>query len=108
MRQPIPPLLSIAKQAGFTQQSFEQCLADQKLLDGIDQVRQRATEKFGVNSTPTFFINGKIAARRHIDRRHREADRALSQELRTGELAGARLVGSAPAGAALDAGSVSS
>jgi protein-disulfide isomerase len=57
---PIPPLLAIAKQAGFTEQSFETCLANQKVLDGIESVRQRGAEKFGVNSTPTFFINGKI------------------------------------------------
>ena len=57
---PIPPLLKIAKQNGFTEQSFEQCLSNQKLLDGLDEVRQRGQSKFGVNSTPTFFINGKI------------------------------------------------
>jgi protein-disulfide isomerase len=57
---PIPPLLKIAKDNGFTEQSFEQCLSNQKLLDGLDEVRQRAQSKFGVNSTPTFFVNGKI------------------------------------------------
>ena len=57
---PIPPLLKIAKDNGFTEQSFEQCLSNQKLLDGLDEVRQRAQTKFGVNSTPTFFLNGKI------------------------------------------------
>jgi len=57
---PVPALMDIAKQAGFTQETFEQCLADQKTLDAIEAVRQRAAEKFGVNSTPTFFINGKI------------------------------------------------
>ena len=36
-----------------------QCLANQKVLDGIQDVRDRAAEKLGVNSTPTFFINGK-------------------------------------------------
>lgn len=56
---PLPPLLAIAKQTGFTQQTFEQCLASDKLLKDIEQVRARATNKFGVNSTPTFFINGK-------------------------------------------------
>jgi len=57
---PIPPLLKIAKDNGFTEQSFEQCLSNQKLLDGLEEVRQRAQTKFGVNSTPTFFVNGKI------------------------------------------------
>jgi protein-disulfide isomerase len=57
---PLPPLFEIAKQFGFTAQSFEKCLSDQKLLDAIDEVRRRGTEKFGVNSTPTFFVNGKV------------------------------------------------
>jgi len=59
VQKPIPPLLAIAKQAGFTQQSFEQCLANQKLLDDIEKVRERAASKLGVNSTPTFFVNGE-------------------------------------------------
>jgi protein-disulfide isomerase len=59
VQKPLPPLQAIARQAGFTQQSFEQCLANQKLLEDIEKVRERATAKFGVNSTPTFFINGK-------------------------------------------------
>jgi protein-disulfide isomerase len=56
---PRPELFKIAKQAGFTQESFDKCLADQKLLDDITAVRARAVDAFGVNSTPTFFINGK-------------------------------------------------
>lgn len=60
VQKPLPPLLEIAKQAGFTQESFEACLKNQKVLDGIEAVRDRAAEKFGVNSTPTFFINGQI------------------------------------------------
>jgi len=60
VREPIPPLLAIAKQAGFTQQSFEACLANQKVLEGIEWVRNRATEKFKVDATPTFFINGEM------------------------------------------------
>ena len=56
---PVPKLFDIAKQAGFTQESFDKCLTDQKLLDQITTARTHATEAFGVNSTPTFFINGK-------------------------------------------------
>ena len=51
-------LLNLAKLAGFTQQSFETCLTDQKLLDQIREVRTRGST-FGVDSTPTFFINGE-------------------------------------------------
>ena len=56
---PVPRLFEIAKQAGFTQDSFDKCLTDQKLLDQVQAIRNRAAEKFGVNSTPTFFVNGK-------------------------------------------------
>ncbi len=56
---PVPKLFDIAKQAGFTQESFDKCLTDQKLLDAITAERSRASDVFGVNATPTFFINGK-------------------------------------------------
>lgn len=52
-------LEKIAKLAGFTQESFETCLTDQKLLDDVNAVRNRAAEEFDVDSTPTFFINGR-------------------------------------------------
>jgi protein-disulfide isomerase len=55
----VPRLFEIAKQAGFTQDSFDKCLTDQKLLDNITAGRSRASDVFGVSSTPTFFINGK-------------------------------------------------
>jgi protein-disulfide isomerase len=62
VEKPLPPLLTIAKQAGFTEKTFDECLANQKLLDGIEKVRQRAVDKFKVQSTPSFFINGELVA----------------------------------------------
>jgi protein-disulfide isomerase len=59
VKEPLPALQNIAKQFGFTEGSFKQCLANQKVLDDIQAVRDHAVEKLGVNSTPTFFINGK-------------------------------------------------
>jgi protein-disulfide isomerase len=59
VNKPLPPLLAIAKQAGFTEESFNACLSNQKLLDDIDSMRKRASDKLGIQSTPTFFINGK-------------------------------------------------
>ena len=56
---PVPKLFEIAKQAGFTQESFDKCLTDDALLKKVEAVRTRANEKFGVNATPTFFVNGK-------------------------------------------------
>jgi protein-disulfide isomerase len=60
VQKPLQPMFTIAKQAGFTQQTFDQCLANHQLEQGIVEERTRATQKFNVNSTPTFFINGKI------------------------------------------------
>src|SRR5690606_35712177 len=51
-------LLQIAKLAGFSQESFEACLTDQKLLEDVRSVRERGAKEFAVDSTPTFFING--------------------------------------------------
>ena len=59
VQNPIAPLMAIAKQFGFTEESFNACLANQKVLDDIQAVRDHAVNKLAVNSTPTFFINGK-------------------------------------------------
>jgi protein-disulfide isomerase len=59
VRAPLEPLKKIAKQAGISEQAFEDCLNDKKIQDGVEQVRARASKDFKVESTPTFFINGK-------------------------------------------------
>ena len=56
---PYNGLLRIARQAGFSQEKFDACLKDQKLAEQIQAVAQRGNEQFKVESTPTFFINGK-------------------------------------------------
>lgn len=52
-------LLQMSKLAGFTQESFESCLTNQKLLDDVNAVMQKGAKDFGVQSTPTFFVNGE-------------------------------------------------
>ena len=59
VEKPIEALSNLVKQAGITQDKFESCLKDQALYDKVNEVRERGSEKFGVNATPTFFINGK-------------------------------------------------
>jgi protein-disulfide isomerase len=56
---PLDGLANILKQAGIGQEKFEAVLKDQDLYKKVTDVRARANEKFGVNSTPTFFINGE-------------------------------------------------
>jgi protein-disulfide isomerase len=52
-------LLLIAKQAGFSKDAFDKCLEDKELFDKIVAVRQKAHEEYGVDATPSFFVNGK-------------------------------------------------
>ncbi len=54
----VDELFKIAKLAGFTQESFSACLKNQELLDNVLSIQKRAAEDYGVNATPTFFING--------------------------------------------------
>jgi len=62
VEKPLQPMRVIAKQAGVSQEAFDACLDDHKLIEGIEKVRSQAADKFGVNSTPTFFVNGKRLA----------------------------------------------
>lgn len=55
---PSSALLNIVKQAGFTQASFNTCLTNQEILDGVNWVKNRGAQEFEVSATPTFFING--------------------------------------------------
>jgi protein-disulfide isomerase len=56
---PTEALLSVVRQAGFTQESFETCLKNKAIYDGVNFVKERGAKVFGVDSTPTFFINGE-------------------------------------------------
>ncbi|QCI69200.1 DsbA family protein [Phreatobacter stygius] len=58
---PIVALARIAADVGYAQADLEQCLRDQAILDAVLYSRDRAAGRFGVNSTPTFFVNGRKA-----------------------------------------------
>jgi protein-disulfide isomerase len=75
VKEPLPPLKEIAKQFGIGESEFNECLANQKLLDSIQAVRDHAAQKLGVNSTPTFFVNGKkLVGDVSIDQMAKEID----------------------------------
>jgi protein-disulfide isomerase len=59
VQKPLPPLQAIGRQAGLSEKDFNACLTNQSMLDKIESVRKNATDKLGVNSTPTFFVNGE-------------------------------------------------
>lgn len=56
---PIEELKSIARQIGMSEDTFKTCIEDKKTLEALETIRNRASEQYGVSSTPTFFINGK-------------------------------------------------
>jgi protein-disulfide isomerase len=59
VQKPLDALTQILKQAGITQERIEAILKDQKLYEAINTVKTRGMEVFKVDSTPTFFVNGK-------------------------------------------------
>ena len=56
---PLAGLLDVVKVAGFTQESFNSCLSNKDLYAKMKTGEDVASNKYQVNSTPTFFINGK-------------------------------------------------
>ncbi len=56
---PAAGLLTIAKQAGMSQDEFEKCLSDKDLAEKIQESARYGNQELGINATPTFFINGK-------------------------------------------------
>lgn len=54
----IDALKNLAKQAGFTDESFKACLDDKALYAQVLAVKNNGTEEFRIRSTPTFFVNG--------------------------------------------------
>lgn len=52
-------LSRIARLGGISEQKFNSCINDKALSDHILNERLVAQNQYGVDSTPTFFINGK-------------------------------------------------
>jgi protein-disulfide isomerase len=60
LRAPRDGLEKIAQLAGFTKESFDACLKNEEVAKGIAAIRDKANKDFGVDSTPTFFVNGEM------------------------------------------------
>ena len=56
---PVDALEQMLRQAGYTKDTFEACLKDQKVYGAVNAVKQRGLDVLKVDSTPTFFINGE-------------------------------------------------
>lgn len=56
---PMEDLKAIARQGGFSEERFDQCMKDERIFNHVRDVATRGAKTFGVRSTPTFFINGE-------------------------------------------------
>jgi protein-disulfide isomerase len=56
---PRETLQNVARSVGMTDAQFNQCIQDEKSIQALDDRVTRHSVKDGVNSTPTFVINGK-------------------------------------------------
>ena len=57
---PVPRLFKMAKQAGFTKETFNACMRNKEITDHIEKTALKGRTKYGVNATPTLFVNGKM------------------------------------------------
>ena len=52
------PLERLRQEAGLSPADFLACVKDKALFDGVNATRDSAAERFGLDSTPSFFVNG--------------------------------------------------
>jgi predicted DsbA family dithiol-disulfide isomerase len=53
-------LATVMRETGMSKAEFDRCVKDEALLARVRDVSEEAQREFGVRSTPTFIINGKI------------------------------------------------
>ena len=49
----------MVKQIGLDQKFFNDCMRNKEVSDRIEKVMNTGHTEYGVNSTPTLFVNGK-------------------------------------------------
>ncbi|HYM03250.1 MAG TPA: thioredoxin domain-containing protein [Stellaceae bacterium] len=55
---PIEALGRIAKLGGMTEEQFQSCMKNEEVSNNVVASENTAQKELGVNSTPTFFVNG--------------------------------------------------
>lgn len=56
---PLDAVKAVATQLGFTDATFDAALKDQDFFNKVQQMRDQAVNDFGLEGTPTFYLNGK-------------------------------------------------
>jgi len=56
---PLDAVKAVALQLGFTEDSFTAALKNQDFFNAVETMRDQALNDFGLEGTPTFYVNGK-------------------------------------------------
>jgi protein-disulfide isomerase len=73
---PLQALANIGRQAGIGEADFQACMEDEALADRILRRAREAEERYGIDSTPSFVINGEpLIGNQPIDRFRSAIDR---------------------------------
>jgi len=56
---PRQAIFGIAQQFGFTQERFEEVLTDEAMFGALESMREQALNQFGLQGTPSFYVNGQ-------------------------------------------------
>jgi len=95
---PRDEILNIAKQLGFTQETFDAALTNQELFTGMEAVREQALSEFGLTGTPTFYVNGKtLTGDKTLEQLAAEIDPLVPADFVASEPAAAEPAAAAPA-----------
>lgn len=58
--EPLGEVKRMAQVAGLSGEAFDACLKNDKIATGILQARQEAVDRYKINATPSFLVNGKL------------------------------------------------
>jgi protein-disulfide isomerase len=56
---PGPPITRIVTSFGMSKETFEKCLADRQKATQLKEFTRKTVRDFGIEATPTFFLNGQ-------------------------------------------------
>jgi len=77
VKDPRAALARIGKLGGMSQADFDECLKNEALFKGLQNVQLEGKQKFDVNATPTFIVNGeKISGARSYEEFRKVLDKA--------------------------------
>lgn len=83
---PVQDLERMSRLAGMSKETFDACLGNEELLDGIRSAAQEAAEEYDIDSTPTFLVNGdKVTGAVDFATMKRHLDEALAAQPSMGE-----------------------